>query len=341
MRKTLIIFVTIMITGNMNTQAQNPDFLFMVEHAVKAPSGHNTQPWLFRLNESSIDILPNHERALPVVDFDNRELFISLGCALENLCISALEKGYNYEVKIADTGVISVRLSRSDSASCSPLFRQIPLRQTNRSIYNGAEIPEKDMAELGKTISGENIRVYFHKRGSRDFEIIRTYIEEGNRTQMRDKAFKEELKKWMRFNKKHSEQTNDGLSYLVFGAPNLPKCISKTIISQAVNEHTQVKSDNKKIASASHLVLFTTQHDNITEWINLGRRLQSFLLKASELKIAHSYFNQANEIRELSVKMAESLGLKGEYPSILLRIGYGKTMPYSKRRDINEVILQN
>ena len=340
MRKTLIIIVTIMIASNMNTQAQHPDFLFMVEHAVKAPSGHNTQPWLFRINESSIDILPNYERALPVVDFDNRELFISLGCALENLCISAWEKGYNSEVKIADTGVINVCLSRSDSVPCSPLFRQIPLRQTNRSIYNGVEIPEKDMAELGKTISGGNIRVYFHKRGSRDFEIIRAYIEEGNRIQMRDEAFKEELKKWMRFNKKHSEQTNDGLSYLVFGAPNLPKCISKSIISQAVNERTQVKSDNKKIASASHLVLFTTQHDNITEWINLGRSLQSFLLKASELKIAHSYFNQANEIRELSVKMAESLGLREEYPSILLRIGYGKTMPYSKRRDINEVILK-
>lgn len=29
-------------------------------------------------------------------------------------------------------------------------------------------------------------------------------------------------------------------------------------------------------------------------------------------------------VAELNTKMAETLGLKGEYPMILLRIGYGK-----------------
>ena len=32
-----------MVLGNINIHAQNPDFLFMVEYAIKAPSGHNTQ----------------------------------------------------------------------------------------------------------------------------------------------------------------------------------------------------------------------------------------------------------------------------------------------------------
>ena len=31
-----------MVLGNINIHAQNPDFLFMVEYAIKAPSGHNT-----------------------------------------------------------------------------------------------------------------------------------------------------------------------------------------------------------------------------------------------------------------------------------------------------------
>ena len=38
-----------MVLGNINIHVQNPDFLFMVEYAIKAPSGHNTQPWLFRI----------------------------------------------------------------------------------------------------------------------------------------------------------------------------------------------------------------------------------------------------------------------------------------------------
>ena len=190
-------------------------------------------------------------------------------------------------------------------------------------------------------VNDENINIRFYKHGTPEFDAIRNYIEQGNRIQMQDKAFKKELKEWMRFNRKHSEKTNDGLSYLVFGAPNLPKFISKPIIGQAVNEWSQVKGDNKKIASASHLVLFTTQNDNIPEWIDLGRNLQRFLLKSTELNIIHSYFNQPNEVRELSVKMAESLGLAGEYPTILLRMGYGETMPYSKRINVNKVLINN
>ena len=131
-----------MVLGNINIHAQNPDFLFMVEYAIKAPSGHNTQPWLFRINENSIEIHPNFDRALPVVDFDNRELFISLGCALENLCITALEKGYDYDVELTKTGIITVYLSSPDTSGYNSLFQQIPLRQTNRSIYNGKQIPE-------------------------------------------------------------------------------------------------------------------------------------------------------------------------------------------------------
>lgn len=30
-----------------NVLAQNIDYQFMIEYATKAPSGHNTQPWLY------------------------------------------------------------------------------------------------------------------------------------------------------------------------------------------------------------------------------------------------------------------------------------------------------
>ena len=70
----------------------------MMEQAVKAPSGHNTQPWLFRVQKDRIQILPDMSKSLPAVDPDNRELFISLGCATENLCIAAEAKGYTATV---------------------------------------------------------------------------------------------------------------------------------------------------------------------------------------------------------------------------------------------------
>ena len=83
-----------METGSLRISDIRPDFIYMMEQAVKAPSGHNTQPWLFRVQKDRIQILPDMSKSLPAVDPDNRELFISLGCATENLCIAAEAKGY-------------------------------------------------------------------------------------------------------------------------------------------------------------------------------------------------------------------------------------------------------
>lgn len=57
----------------------------MVRYATLAANGHNTQPWKFAVHQDAIEIHPDYGRHLPVVDPENRELWISLGCSLENL----------------------------------------------------------------------------------------------------------------------------------------------------------------------------------------------------------------------------------------------------------------
>lgn len=339
MRRIYLVLI-IIFSVMSNTKAQNPDFLFMVEQAIKAPSGHNTQPWLFKINDSSIEIHPNLDKSLSIVDFDNRELFISLGCATENICISASYKGYETHVSSNDEGVITINMTQCNSINSNPLFKQIAIRQTNRSIYNGNDIPI-DTIEILRAIPVEpGVNVHFYKSYTPKFDSISTYIYRGNTIQMQDKAFKDELRNWMRYNKKHQNETNDGLSYAVFGAPNLPKFIVKPIMSKAVNGKSQNKGDRERLQSASHVVLFTTLNNTTEEWINTGRTLERFLLKSTEMGIVHSYFNQPNEIRELAVQMTESLNIQGEYPTILIRLGYGEKMPYSKRKDIGDVIIK-
>jgi len=340
MIKRIFLFI-IFISFYMNhTSAQHADFRFMIEQAIKAPSGHNTQPWLFKMNEKNIEIHPNFEKALPIVDFDNRELFISLGCATENLCIAASQRGYGTYIKIETKGIINIELTKDESVVPDPLYDQMTHRQTNRSMYSGRIIPIDTLKILQETpgnLSGINI--YTYQNGTPEFDSISTYVARGNDIQMRDKAFKDELHTWMRYNKKHQDENNDGLSYAVFGAPNLPLFIVKPMMKKAINEKSQNKGDKKKMRSSSHFVLFTGERNTVEEWINLGRMLQRFLLKSTELGIAHAYMNQPNEIRELSVELQKSLRLSEEYPMILIRIGYGEKMPYSKRKNIEEVII--
>ena len=43
------------------------DALFIIEQTVKAPSGHNTQPWLFGIDENYIRIYPDISKCLLII----------------------------------------------------------------------------------------------------------------------------------------------------------------------------------------------------------------------------------------------------------------------------------
>ena len=199
----------IMALAAFKANAQTPDFLTLITAATQAPSGHNSQPWWFETSEHSIVIKPNFEKALPAVDSQHRELFISLGCALENLCLKATQLHYQTEVSISDEGVITVGLQQSATVAPNPLAEVIAKRQTNRSEYDHKRIdPALLQSLVDKT---EATGIFTFANGSPLFEQLTQAVLQGNTAQMSDLAFKNELLSWIRFNKKHSESTNDGL----------------------------------------------------------------------------------------------------------------------------------
>ena len=314
------------------------DYLFMIEQAIKAPSGHNTQPWKFRLFSDHIDILPDFSRALPVVDPEHRELFVSLGCAAENLCIAAAHKGWLGKVSTSSDGIIHVGLSRQEDIE-APHFEQIARRQTNRRCYDGSMIPDNALALLRKTPVEPGIGIHLFQKGTQAFDDIAALVCEGNRRQMENPAFKAELRQWMRYNRKHQDETADGLSYAVFGAPNLPRFMAEFIIAHSLDAEKQNKTDRRNIASASHFALFTIRDNRREHWVALGRTLQRFLLAATAADIAHAYANQPNENPELAERLARTLGITGEYPTILIRLGYAKASAYALRRGIEGLIV--
>ncbi|MCP4414668.1 MAG: hypothetical protein GY808_19095 [Gammaproteobacteria bacterium] len=56
--------------------------LLLVRAGILAANPHNTQPWLFRVTESSIEIYADTSRHLGTMDVYMREMHIGLGCAV-------------------------------------------------------------------------------------------------------------------------------------------------------------------------------------------------------------------------------------------------------------------
>jgi hypothetical protein len=99
----------------------------LVRCATLAPSSHNTQCWKFALegNGRSIAILPDLARRCPAVDPDDHHLFVSLGCAAENLIQAALARGLTGDVRFdpaSDAVRVALEPTRAQSSSLFMVF---------------------------------------------------------------------------------------------------------------------------------------------------------------------------------------------------------------------------
>ena len=214
----------------------------LVRYATLAPSGHNTQPWKFSIGENNIRIFPDFTRRLLVVDPDNLELDISLGCALENLVISARYAGYDSEVEYFPEGepteCLLVNLKRSNVSKDNILFRAIPKRQTNRRAYNKQQIPKADLKKLESVPKEDGVTSLVLTAPGIIGQIIEL-VKEGNNIQMNDKAFMDELISWIRFSDAEAEKFRDGLTSRAMGRSPAPGWLGRMFMKLFVSPKNQ------------------------------------------------------------------------------------------------------
>ena len=68
--------------------SQPADLAEAVERALRAPSVHNTQPWLWRINPGVIELHADWTRHLAATDPDRRDVLLSCGAALHHLQVA-------------------------------------------------------------------------------------------------------------------------------------------------------------------------------------------------------------------------------------------------------------
>jgi hypothetical protein len=184
----------------------------LVRYATLAASSHNTQCWKFRVEARAISILPHLSRRGPAVDLDDHHLFVSLGCAAENLIQAALANALKGETRVdaAADGALRVALEPT-KAVVSPLFEAIPKRQCTRAEFDGKPLSNEELRVLEQAGTGNGVRVLLLTERAA-MEKVLEYVVQGNTAQMNDFAFVEELKTWIRFSYDEAVRTGDGLS---------------------------------------------------------------------------------------------------------------------------------
>jgi hypothetical protein len=319
------------------------NFHRLIECATLAPSGHNTQPWRFRISNGSIELRADLYRRLPVVDPDDHALYISLGCALENLVIAAEHDGLaaRLDPYFGDSNdpCIRVHLAPGEVNEDSGLYPVLARRQSNRRRYNRRKIKEEELARLLQAGRRDAVELRSFAVGSPEISPIIEFVREGNRQQFSDRTFVEELVSWVRFSRREVQRTSDGLFGPALGFPPVPRWLGKFIMTRLLSPESEAKRQARAIDSSSHLLLFIARNHDKTGWIETGRAFQRVALTATLLGMAHAHVNMPCEVPTVRSRLAEHLGLVNrEQPLLLIRIGYAQAMPRAPRRPVEAVL---
>lgn len=310
----------------------------IIRYATLAANSHNTQPWKFAIHADQIEIHPDLTRTLPVVDHQNRSLWISLGCALENLVLAARAYGYETEISYPqnDTPYIRVRLL-IDSPLRSPAFEAIPFRQNTRSEYNGKKVDSNTLQQLTSiTVEpGIGLRLVVTPE---EMETVSEYVTAGTLAQYSQRAFLNELISWLRFNEKEALSTRDGLYSKCSGNPSVPRWLGSWFVSRS-RPVQQAESDVRKLRSSAGVVVITAAAEDVASWVRVGRVYQRLALTMTSLGIKSALLNQPIEVPEIRDQFQSALSLAEMRPQLLVRFGYADPMPKSLRRPVEQVLI--
>ena len=318
--------------------ADDPEIEELVRMATLAANGHNTQPWKFLLEGQKVAILPDFARRTAVVDPDDHHLFVSLGCAAENLVIagSALGRGSEVVIGAGAEPQVDIALSPAQPGGLG-LYQAIPLRQSTRSAYDGQQISPADMALLEAAAREEGVSVLFFTEPAERDAILDLVIA-GNSAQMDDPAFVRELLAWIRFSPARAVETGDGLFAACSGNPVLPEWIGPTLFGMVFRKGSENDKYRDQIRSSAGIAVFVGDRADPEHWIKVGRSFQCFALQATALGIRNAHVNQPVEVPSVRQEFARWLGMPDARPDLVIRFGRAPAMPMSLRRPVSAVL---
>lgn len=316
----------------------HPEASELVRYATLAPNGHNTQPWRFVIAPGLITIRPDFARRTPVVDPDDHHLFVSLGCAAENLALASAARGHGGDPVFDGAGEGSITFAHRPSARRdSPLFDAIPVRQSTRAEYDGRAVSPDALRTLAAAGTSPDVDlVLITDRPMMD--RIRDLVVAGNSAQMADDAFVRELKSWLRFNPRQAHRTGDGLYSAATGNPPLPDWLGPLAFDWLATAESENDKYARQIRSSAGIAVFVGAREDPAHWVAVGQACQRFALQATALGLKHAFINQPVEVPAMRPELAGLIGLPGRRPDVVMRFGFGPLMPYAPRRPAVEVI---
>jgi nitroreductase len=325
---------------------QTTDLGIAVEHALRAPSVHNTQPWRWRIRPEAVELHADWNRHLHATDPDRRDLVLSCGAALHHLQVASSARGLAVDVdRLPDSenfghlATVGIRQGPADPAYAA-LFPAIHRRRTDRRRMSHRPVPTSHLRALVEQARRAGALLVPVTGALMRQRFTAALIGAAHRQEFTP-GYVAELQLWTR----RYAGARDGVSAATVAPPPAGLTGESPLrrFPHGQLSHPQQLPGHGSADDAAELLVIATAGDDPLDWLRAGEATSAVLLAATQMGLATTPLSQAVEVgmsrRELQQKVLHI----PEHPQLIIRVGWPASgaveLPVTLRRDMSSVLL--
>ena len=306
----------------------------LVGLATRAPSVHNTQPWLWRIDGDVIELYADMSRRLVVEDPLGRNLVISCGAALHHLQVAANAFGWTTAVdRVPDDDYPSllarVRVTDATAPSDLPELSALLDRRTDRRRFTSWPVPPERVEHLAEVASEWGVHAVALVD---ELSRVRTrlLVETALAHQAANTEATAEQARWI------DRSRADGVPSDLVPAtvdPDAPTRFGPGLLREGDGE----------LETSDGLIVLGGTSDDSAAWLRTGEGLSALWLKATEGNLSVIPLSQPVEVEQTRITLRREI-LRGLLmPHLVVRVGWqtlGRNqLARSPRRPLGDVLI--
>ena len=314
--------------------------------ASRAPSLHNSQPWLWRLDGSVLHLRADRRRHLPKSDPDARGMYLSCGTMLHHMRVALAATGWSTTVeRFPDDGdpdlLAVLRMSPATLTTASRRLAAAMLqRRSDRRRISSYPVPEHCFVPLASRAAREGVVLERLELSSALAGAVRAASE----IHAADHAYLAEIEGWS-----GSFREVDGVP-----ARNVPRSSAADtgIASRRFAAASLVDASGRRAGETWHsaedtedagvFVVLATAGDDRFSHLRAGEASSAVLLEATSSGLSTCPHSEVLEVPATRRVFQQSAMSSGCFPQLLIRMGWAqpsaKPLPLTPRRPVADIL---
>ncbi|HZU34496.1 MAG TPA: hypothetical protein VFA18_01235, partial [Gemmataceae bacterium] len=259
-----------------------PVLTFLLDAAVRAPSGDNTQPWRFQVDEdaSCISFLLDEARDPSPMNAGQRMARIAVGAALENVIHTATAKGWQVELAApSPPALAAVRVVCANQVT-SEVDPTVAARLTNRRPYDCQPVPPAVLQRLmAKTPPMDGVDTHWIVDRQR-LAVLACLIGRADGLMFGERHMRHAFLRNIRFDAPPAAEVEEGLSLASLELPSksifalrMLRWLPGWVLRSFGGLRAFASNAQRLVDSASGLCMITAPDDRCSTDLTVGRAM--------------------------------------------------------------------